>query len=392
MQRHRPERAAHPQRVERWSPRGFRRHAHLQSTRDVDARRAQRSRPVVPRLGAHRGRRRLHGWHTGPPRRPRSQGARHRQGERRGGRGEERGRRGVSWPLHHLPGFGRRVAAVLPRPHLWLPAAASRGGVGRYGVPRVGVRRELAATGPPRALRSLRVARGQARVERPAPAGRRRRRLPPRLRASRAAWGVGLFPRDRRRRGRRRGVLVSRAHRRPLPVGLLPRAVVHRGPGRRSARGGAVSRGAPKLQRLRVPGAAGDATRLQHGRGAGGPQAPGGRLGHQPAAGQLSTGRAYVAFARNYASAFHDAFVLRYPEDAEVLRIHAFRRLEAARPALEFGLRAEAREHLRVAARWLDWPSVRILWALSRLAPSDAAASVLYRVYARLADRVPALR
>ena len=117
-----------------------------------------------------------------------------------------------------------------------------------------------------------------------------------------------------------------------------------------------------------------------------------GASGHQPAAGQLSTGRAYVAFARNYASAFHDAFVLRYPEDAEVLRIHAFRRLEAARPALEFGLRAEAREHLRVAARWLDWPSVRILSALSRLAPSDAAASVLYRVYTRLADRVPALR
>lgn len=112
---------------------------------------------------------------------------------------------------------------------------------------------------------------------------------------------------------------------------------------------------------------------------------------HESAAGQLSTGKAYVGFTRNYASAFHDAFVDRYPTDAEVLRIYAFRKLEAARAALQFGLRAEAREHLRVAAQWLDWPSVRILRAVARLSPSDRTASVLYWAYRRLADRIPAL-
>ncbi len=107
------------------------------------------------------------------------------------------------------------------------------------------------------------------------------------------------------------------------------------------------------------------------------------------AASQLTAGRSYVSFTRNYAAVIEECFLRRMPDDVEVQRIYAFRRLEAGKAALSFGLRAEAREHLRFAHRWLRWPSVRVLRSMARLAPTDRLAALTYAVYQRIEDRLP---
>lgn len=107
------------------------------------------------------------------------------------------------------------------------------------------------------------------------------------------------------------------------------------------------------------------------------------------AAAQLTAGRSYVGFTRNYAAVIETCFLRRLPDDIDVQRVYAFRRLEAGKAALAFGLRAEAREHLRFAHRWLRWPSVSILRAMARLAPTNGIAALAFSVYRRIEDRLP---
>ncbi len=103
------------------------------------------------------------------------------------------------------------------------------------------------------------------------------------------------------------------------------------------------------------------------------------RKGGQPA--QLTTGRAYVEFTRNYAQVIEQCFVNRLPHDEEVRRLYAFRRLEAGRAALSFGLRDEALNHFRAAAPWLTFRSVPLLKWMARWSPTDRVAALLMSAY-----------
>ncbi|HTP39507.1 MAG TPA: glycosyltransferase family 2 protein [Steroidobacteraceae bacterium] len=108
-------------------------------------------------------------------------------------------------------------------------------------------------------------------------------------------------------------------------------------------------------------------------------------------AAQLSRGRSYADFTRNFAQVIHQCFLSRDPHNAELQRIYAFRRLEAAKAALSNGLRTEAREHLRVAGATLNWPSLWILRAMAWCAPTDTLARAGYALYNQLESRFPAL-
>jgi hypothetical protein len=99
---------------------------------------------------------------------------------------------------------------------------------------------------------------------------------------------------------------------------------------------------------------------------------------------QLTAGKSYVEFTRNYAQVIHDCFVARLPHDEEVHRIYAFRRLDAGKAALSYGMRVEALEHLSAAASWLRWPSMRFLRWIARLSPSAGATRRVMSVYSYL--------
>jgi len=108
-------------------------------------------------------------------------------------------------------------------------------------------------------------------------------------------------------------------------------------------------------------------------------------------AAQISRGRAYVAFAHNFAEIIHHYYVRERRHDAEALNLYAFRRLEAAKAALSCGLRGEARAHLAVAGATLHWPSVWMLRAVAWLSPTPSIARLAYDAYRRLQDRFASL-
>ena len=110
-------------------------------------------------------------------------------------------------------------------------------------------------------------------------------------------------------------------------------------------------------------------------------------VGTIDAAPQLSRGRAYADFCRNYAEIIRDQFLDKDPTNVELQRIYAFRCLEAAKAALGNGMRKEAGQYLRLAGAALNWPSVWLLKTVTRCSITKEMAQLASKVYDRLESR-----
>lgn len=101
----------------------------------------------------------------------------------------------------------------------------------------------------------------------------------------------------------------------------------------------------------------------------------------------LASGRGAYRFSVDHLGYFDELFTQEAPGDPEIQLLRCHHQLGAARAALRLGLRREAREHFRAAARlrqklWWSYPGL----ALTTVVPSDRLAGATYRAGLRATD------